>query len=296
MVPAAVSVAGVDVTLERRSIESASGMSDPLVSVVMPTYNNASYIEAAIASLVSQTYYNWELVLVDDCSTDGTAEIVLRLAALEGRISSFRSEINLGVAGARNLGIREAAGKYITFLDSDDEREPSSLEKQVRFLEANPGVIVLGTGCQWCDEEMIRLNDRLYPTVDREIRRRFLRYSPFCVASMMLRASELEDPVFDVDLWPADDIDLPMRLGLKGQLANLPEPLYRIRTHRRSVTQSSMRLMERQTFVVRRKAVREYGYRATVVDVGWNATQWVTMYLMPASWRLRLFNRIRAGN
>ena len=87
---------------------------------------------------------------------------------------------------------------------------------------------------------MNRLNDRLYPLTDRDPER-ILRYSPFCLPSVMIRARRLDDPAFDVDLDPAEDIDLAMRLGMKGKLANLPEPLYRIRTHPGSVTQADPR-------------------------------------------------------
>ena len=163
------------------------------------------------------------------------------------------------------------------------------------FLEANPDVVAVGTGCQWCDEKMNRLNDRLYPLHDQEIRRTFMRYSPFCLPSVMIRASALDDPAFDVSMEPAEDIDLAMRLGMKGRLANLPEPLYRIRTHPRSVTQVGIRAMEKKTFEIRRKGTREYGYHATATDLAWNAAQYATMYLMPGSVRFRLFNRMRAS-
>jgi glycosyltransferase involved in cell wall biosynthesis len=275
--------------------DSGSAPAEPLVSVIMSTYDNAAYIEAAIASLIAQTHRNWELIVIDDCSTDGTAAILERLVESDDRISVRRTETNQGYSRNRNLAIPTARGKYVTFLDSDDEREPTSLEQQAGFLEANPEVVLVGTGCQWCDENLVRLNDRLYPLTDAEIRKRILRYSAFCIPSMMMRVAVLDDPVFDVDLYPADDIDLPLRLGLKGKLANLPDPLYRIRSHPKSTTQAKIRAMEKKTFEVRRKAVREYGYRATPVDIGWNAAQWATMHVMPGSWRFSLFNRMRAA-
>ena len=271
-----------------------SGSGDPLVSVIMPTRNNARYLDAAIGSLVDQTYRNWELIVVDDDSTDETPEVLSRLSKADSRIRPYRNETNLKQTRTRNFAVGEAVGVYIGQLDSDDERKPTSLEQQVQLLEANPDVVAVGTGCEWCDENMNRLNDRLYPTGDREIRRTFMRYSPFCLPSVMIRASALEQPAFDPAMEPAEDIDLAMRLGMKGKLANLPEPLYRIRTHPRSVTQVGIRAMEKQTFRIRRKGVREYGYRATPGDLGWNAAQWATMYVMPGSLRFRLFNRMRA--
>jgi glycosyltransferase involved in cell wall biosynthesis len=267
---------------------------EPLVSVIMPTRNHSAYLETAIGSLQAQTYANWELVVVDDCSTDDTPSVLDRLGQADARIRAYRNETNLRQTRTRNFAIGEALGTYIAQLDSDDEREPTSLEQQVAFLEANPDVVAVGTGCQWCDEELNRLNDRLYPLTDSEIRRTFMRYSPFCLSSVVMRASVLEQPVFDPAMEPAEDIDLAMRLGMKGKLANLPGTLYRIRTHPHSVTQVDIRPMEKQTFRIRRKAVREYGYRASLGDLVWNAAQYATMYVMPGSWRVRLFNRMRA--
>jgi glycosyltransferase involved in cell wall biosynthesis len=267
-----------------------------LVSVIMATRNNDAYLEAAVASLAAQTHTDWELVAVDDCSTDTTPAILERLSAADSRIRVFRNETNLRLARTRNRAIAEARGPYLAILDSDDEREPSSLEQQVAFMERNPGVVALGTGCQWCDEAMQRMNDRLYPLTDAEIRRTFLRYSPFCVPSLMIRASAVEGPAFDPAMHPADDIDGILRLGEKGKFANLPGTLYRLRTHASSMSQVEVRAQERKTFQVRRKAVREYGYHATIGDIAWNAGQAATMYLMPGWWRFRLFNRLRSSN
>lgn len=272
--------------------EAAAG---PLVSVIMATWNSARYLDAAVASLRAQTYPHWELVVVNDCSTDDTAEVLDRLASGESRIRVFTNEVNIKQTRTRNLAISEARGKYVTLLDSDDERKPRSLELQVGYLEEHPDTVVVGTGAEWCDESMNRLNDRLYPLDDAAIRRTFFRYSPFCLASMMIRVSALDSPAYDPAMEPAEDIDLAMRLGMKGKLANLPEPLYRVRTHTQSVTQRGMRVMEKNTFRIRRKARREYGYRMTPQDAGLNALQFTSMYLMPTRVRFALFNRMRAS-
>jgi glycosyltransferase involved in cell wall biosynthesis len=107
----------------------------PLVSIVLPTYNRADTIERAIASVRAQTYPDWELIVVDDGSTDAT---VARVAGCDPRLKVIRQE-NQGTAGARNTGLRACTGAYIAFLDSDDEWLPHHLELCVAFLEAHPG-------------------------------------------------------------------------------------------------------------------------------------------------------------
>lgn len=107
-----------------------------LVSIIMPSYNTANYIEASIESVRHQTYENWELIIVDDCSSDNTDEVVKPLLS-DARIRYLKNEQNSGAAVSRNRALREAKGKWIAFLDSDDLWLPEKLEKQVAFMEQN---------------------------------------------------------------------------------------------------------------------------------------------------------------
>lgn len=110
-------------------------MSD-LVSIIMPSYNTAKYISDSINSVLYQTYKNWELIIVDDCSTDNTDEVVKPFLS-DNRIRYLKNEKNSGAAVSRNYALREAKGKWIAFLDSDDLWEKDKLEKQISFMEKN---------------------------------------------------------------------------------------------------------------------------------------------------------------
>ena len=107
-----------------------------LVSIIMPSYNTARFIEATIESVLAQTYKNWELIIVDDCSTDNTDEIV-NAYLTDSRIKYIKNEKNSGAAVSRNRALREAAGRWIAFLDSDDLWAPEKLEKQLAFMVEN---------------------------------------------------------------------------------------------------------------------------------------------------------------
>lgn len=107
-----------------------------LVSIIMPSYNTAAFIAGSIRSVLSQTYTNWELIIVDDCSSDNTDEVVKQFLTDE-RIKYFKNEINSGAAMSRNRALREAKGKWIAFLDSDDLWMPEKLEKQIQFMKRN---------------------------------------------------------------------------------------------------------------------------------------------------------------
>ena len=106
-----------------------------LVSIIMPSYNTAPFIEETIQSVLNQTYTNWELIIVDDCSTDKTDEVLQTI--IDDRIHYYKNEVNSGAAVSRNIALREARGQWIAYLDSDDLWMPDKLEKQIRFMEDN---------------------------------------------------------------------------------------------------------------------------------------------------------------
>ena len=108
-----------------------------LVSVIMPSYKCGKYIAESIKSVQYQTYQNWELIIVDDCSGDGTVATVLELKKEDDRINLYQNSVNSGAAVTRNTALRNAKGRWIAFLDSDDLWEPTKLEKQIRFMEEN---------------------------------------------------------------------------------------------------------------------------------------------------------------
>lgn len=108
-----------------------------LVSVITPLYNADKFIESTIKSVIYQTYQNWEMIVVDDCSRDRGPEIIKKYAESDKRIKLIKLEKNSGGAVARNKAIKEAKGKYLAFLDSDDLWYPQKLEKQVKFMEKN---------------------------------------------------------------------------------------------------------------------------------------------------------------
>lgn len=106
-----------------------------LVSIITPSFNSCNYIFQTIHSVLNQTYQNWELLIVDDCSTDETYSIILDFATQDARIKVFQLEKNSGAGVARNFAIQQATGNYIAFLDADDLWKPEKLEKQISFME-----------------------------------------------------------------------------------------------------------------------------------------------------------------
>lgn len=109
---------------------------DDLISIIMPSYNTGKYIKKTIESVLAQSYENWELIIVDDCSTDNTDEVIKPFLT-DGRIRYFHNEQNSGAAFSRNKALKEAKGKWIAFLDSDDLWMPEKLHKQLAFMKGH---------------------------------------------------------------------------------------------------------------------------------------------------------------
>ena len=111
-------------------------MAEDLVSIIMPTYKCGQFIERSIKSVQTQTYQNWELIIVDDCSKDNTDEVVGKYLS-DARIKYIKNEKNSGAAVSRNRALKEAKGRWIAFLDSDDLWEAEKLENQIAFMKEN---------------------------------------------------------------------------------------------------------------------------------------------------------------
>ncbi len=123
--------------LEKRILGETSKTMNDLVSVIMPAYNCEAFIAESVRSVQAQTYENWELLIVDDCSSDNTLQVINEFAVSDDRIKVLVNEKNSGAAISRNYAMREAKGKWIAFLDGDDLWLPEKLEKQIFFMEKN---------------------------------------------------------------------------------------------------------------------------------------------------------------
>tara|TARA_B110000003_G_C16566456_1_gene502576 strand:+ start:503 stop:1255 length:753 start_codon:yes stop_codon:yes gene_type:complete len=106
-----------------------------IVSIITPSFNSEKFIKSCIKSVINQTYKNWEMLIVDDCSIDNTARFIKEIAEKDARIKGVYLDKNIGSAAARNIAIQKASGRYIAFLDSDDLWDPEKLEKQISFMK-----------------------------------------------------------------------------------------------------------------------------------------------------------------
>lgn len=199
-------------------------MENPLVSVIVPTYNRAKHIKKAIDSALNQTYRNIEIIIIDDGSTDETKEVLLPCFS-DKRIRYFYQK-NQGVANARNNGIKNSEGKYIALLDSDDYWPAADkLEKQTEFLEKHQDYLLVGGGEISIDENGKELFLLLNPETDREIRKAMLfscLISP-STAVFSKKAWELAGGFNENCSDLSEDWELFLKLGKLGKMYNFQQ-------------------------------------------------------------------------
>lgn len=212
------------------------------VSIITPAYNSSKFIGYTIQSVVDQTFTDWELIIVDDCSVDDTYQLAKKHGENDKRIRLFQNPQNSGPAISRNRAIEKAKGRYIAFLDSDDLWHPQKLEKQVRFMETN-GYLFTFTGYEKMEESGIKTG-QLAATPKKLSYHDLLKSNQIGCLTAMYNAEHL-GKMYMPSIRARQDYALWLDILKKIPYAySLPESLayYRMRT--RSVSSSKMKLLK----------------------------------------------------
>jgi GT2 family glycosyltransferase len=220
----------------------------PRVSVVMPNHNGGPWLAEAVDSVLAQTLADFELLVIDDGSTDGSPELLDRYARLDPRVKLIRQP-RRGLTEALNRGLAAARAPLFARLDSDDIARPMRLQRQAAFLDAHPDIGLVGSWARQIDVNGRPRGERKPRTDPADLARDLERANPFVHSSIMARTGLLRGlggyrPVFEA----AEDYDLWLRLAEAAEVANLPEFLISYRMHDGAVSQ---RKALRQAFSVR---------------------------------------------
>jgi glycosyltransferase involved in cell wall biosynthesis len=206
----------------------------PAVSVLLPVHNGASYLEDAVASILRQTLPDFELLVINDGSTDGTASILRNCA--DSRLTVIENERNLGLIPSLNTGLAAARGEFVARMDADDIAYPHRLQRQVDFLREFPQVGLCGTWFQMFGAGRPKVVRP--PTQPEDLAARLFYESPLAHPSVMFRRALFADHglQYSLDYPHAEDYELWVRAGEITGLANLPEVLLRYRRHGKQVS------------------------------------------------------------
>lgn len=240
-------------------------MSKPLVSVVLPVRNGQPYLQEAIRSIWDQSFQDFELICIDDGSSDSSTHLLNQIH--DPRWILLRHSSPRGLSTTLNEGIRIARGRYVARMDADDISHPRRLERQVRFLDANPAVDIVGTSARTLGIEPAQ-NWR-YPTNDAQIQAEMLFNSVLVHSSVMMRKSTIlrngawYDPAVD----RAQDYELWTRPAARLKLANIPQVLLSYRLHTGQVGRNFSLGQQRTARQVRRRQLGRLGLRATKAEL-----------------------------
>lgn len=228
----------------------------PAISVVMPAYNTERYVDEAVSSILAQTFTDWELVAIDDHSTDNTKRILDSYAASDPRIRVVTT-VGKGFVDALRTGVEASHGGLIARMDSDDRSAPTRLERQWEFLQAHPEVGLLGTSVRVIDSEGVTLSAIRYPSSDAIIRLALRHETTFAHGAVVMnRHALLAVGGHRHDAYPADDYELWCRLVTSGvRAANLDEPLYDYRVNDTGIS----RTQTAEQIAMARAVGRSYG-------------------------------------
>lgn len=207
-------------------------MNNETVSIVLPVYNAQDYINESIYSILNQTFTNFELIIIDDGSTDKSYEIINSFD--DPRIKILKHERNLGLIKSLNEGIRLSSGELIARMDADDISQPKRLEKQVNFLKSNHNIGVCSTWYEVMARKKYIKRDETDP---EKVKSLLLYYCPLAHPTVMFKKSIIEKVnYYSTDYPHAEDYELWIRLIEITNIANIPEVLFRYRPHDNQVS------------------------------------------------------------
>jgi glycosyltransferase involved in cell wall biosynthesis len=247
----------------------------PTISVLMSVYNSDRYLRSAVESILAQTFTDFEFLIVDDGSTDRSRSILQDYAAQDSRIVLISRE-NKGLTQSLNELIRRSRGEFLARMDADDVALPERFAQQIDFLRQQPQVVCIGTAQDWIDGDGDRLMQWAPTADDAEIQAHMLAgRNYFCHPSVMMRRqAAVAVGGYDASLKSAQDLDLWLRLGEIGQLANLQAVLMQYRIHTQSVTEKQIK--------------QQTGYAQEACKRAWERRQIAGCYEVAASWRHHL--------
>jgi glycosyltransferase involved in cell wall biosynthesis len=235
-------------------------LNHPKITVIMPVFNGEQYLKMAIDSILNQTLTDFEFIIIDDNSSDGSLEIIKSYD--DHRIKLIRNDANLGTSASKNKALEASLGEYVAFLDCDDYAYPSRLAEQLEFMENNPDFGMVGS---WV--EVMDTNSELTGEVWRYIESHhkipaiLLFQNYFAQSAVFMRKSALPDRLYKYE--PAEDYDLWVRLSRNFPVGNLQKFLIRYRLHSNSLSQKSIELINKNIQDIISYQLNELGIEPT---------------------------------
>ncbi|MEK7604921.1 MAG: glycosyltransferase [Patescibacteria group bacterium] len=263
-----------------------SKQKQPLVSVVMPVYNAGDFLVPAIESILNQTYANFELILINDASTDKsliTLKKYLKKNPSKIKLINLKNNLNAGGDACANMGLALAQGKYIARMDADDISHPERLEKQVAFLETHPDVFLVGSNALVINKNGIVIGEKTEPLSTKAIYKGYMTFHPLIHPTTMFhRVFKGETFRYDIRYNANNDYYTFFKLLCQGRkFVNLEDKLLFYRIHGKNDTFVHMKGKFLNTLRIRVKMCLRFGYRPTLKAIILTMIQGGVIFVLP---------------
>lgn len=275
-----------------------TGNQSPLVSVIMPVYNAGGFLTQAIESILKQTYKNWELIIVDDASTDNSWKTITYFQKLyPKKIRAFQTpkQTNAAGNGATNYGMKYAKGTFIARMDADDISLPKRLEKQVVYMLSHPELILLGTQATVINQTGKIIGQKIMPTTHQEIYKQYGVFHPMIHPSVMIRKKLLPNKkrIYEMKWGTNDDYYTFFKLLNHGLFANLNESLIKYRVHGKNFSLIKPKTKFMHSVKIRLEAMRKLNYAMSLHAFLLMTIQWITISVLPESLIIPIYLIVR---
>jgi glycosyltransferase involved in cell wall biosynthesis len=267
----------------------------PTLSVIMPAYNAESYIREAVNSVLNQTYQDFELIIIDDASTDSTVKIIKKFVKkYPEKIKFVELKVNQNCGGDKsaNAGLRVATGKYIARMDADDVADVTRFEKQINFLRNNPKVFLVGSNAYVINKNGTIIGEKLEPLSSEDIYSAYFGFHPLVHPTCMFKRKLKDGKPFryQIKYSANNDYYTFFKLICQGyKFVNLEEKLVKYRVHNSNATFVDMKTKFVNSLKVRLTMVANYGYIPTPKDIIMLASQSMVVLLLPERMLLKIY-------
>lgn len=265
----------------------------------MPVYNAEKYLSQAIESILDQTYKEFEFIVVDDNSTDGSWSIIQRFAKEHKKIRAYKNRKHLGICKTVNKAIQHAKGQFIARMDADDISLPRRLEKQVAYLTKQKNTVAVGTQCYIINAEGDVTGEKHFPTSHEEIQKYIFKFAPVQQPSLMINTKRLPKSayLYNTTLETAEELDLLFKLFSYGKVENMTEKLLAYRIHNSNTSFKNIKKTFLSTILVRLSSLVHNTDKVKKVDtllmLGISVIQMLFIVMLPQKAIITVYKLLR---
>jgi len=265
----------------------------PIVSVIMPVLNARKYLVKSVNSILNQTEDNFEFLIIDDGSVDGSWEILRKFAKKDRRIKLFRNITNKGLVRSLNTLIPKTKGVFVARMDADDISVPNRLSKQIKFLNANPEIVACGGQEEIIDTRGRTIAEKYFPIESQTCRNMIMNVMVIQPPLLMARGNVMRKLRYDNHIFKNDDISIHFKLLQYGEFGNVDEVIFKYRRVPESLTHKHPKKVYFLALAVRLNAIFKYGFRPSGVNLLMAIPETILVGILPEQKIIEIFEMLR---